>query len=122
MWLLHSLELFGAIQFTSVFCLLLGQAGMLLNMPLLLIQTISSGAVLPRAMMPGFFQAISHISVMYYTVQLDYNTLFGGGQTPTLLLSLGAVAITALAVNTVIHSLKSAKEISGSPVPQPLLM
>ncbi|MNI44769.1 hypothetical protein D3C73_991620 [compost metagenome] len=59
---------------------------------------------------------------MYYTVQLDYNTLFGGGQTTTLLLSLGAVAVTALAVNTVIHSLKSAKEISGSPVPQPLLM
>ncbi|GGD89457.1 YhgE/Pip domain-containing protein [Paenibacillus nasutitermitis] len=118
MWLVHALELFAAIQFTSVFCLLLGQGGMLLNLPLLLAQTISSGAVLPQVMMPGFFKGLSHISVMYYTVQLDYNLLFGGGRTAELLLGLGLVGAAALILNVVIHQFKGASKSA----PQPLFM
>lgn len=48
MWMLHSLEMFTAIQFTGIFCLLAGQAGMLLNLPIMLIQTIASGAVMTQ--------------------------------------------------------------------------
>ncbi|MHA6530610.1 YhgE/Pip domain-containing protein [Paenibacillus sp. BAC0078] len=122
MWLLHALELFTAIQFTSIPCLLLGQGGMLLNLPLMLVQTIASGAVLPQVMMPGFFRAVSHASLMYYTVQLDYNTLFGGGQTAGLLLGLGLITLSALLVNAVIHYFKAYTAVSRDAAPQPLFM
>ncbi|WP_040949454.1 YhgE/Pip domain-containing protein [Gorillibacterium massiliense] len=102
-WLTHALEMFTAIEFTSIFCFLFGQAGMILNMPVLLSQTIAGGAVLPRAMMPGFFKVISYISPMYYTIQIDFNTLFGGGKTGEYLLALGIIAISALAINAVVH-------------------
>ncbi|MFF2481464.1 YhgE/Pip domain-containing protein [Paenibacillus sp. NPDC058071] len=125
-WLNHSLELFAAIEFTSIFSLLLGQAGMLLNMVLLLVQTISNGAVMPRAMMPGFFEAVSHISVMYYTVQLDYNFLFGGGKTGVYLFSLAAIALSALAINAVIFLFKKEKakalDEQVEPASQPIIM
>ncbi|OKP99085.1 YhgE/Pip domain-containing protein [Paenibacillus sp. P46E] len=122
MWLLHALELFAAIQFTSIFCLLFGQAGMMLNLPLLLIQTIANGSVVPQVMMPGFFKAISHISVMFYTVQLDYNLLFGGGNSAFLLLGLVLVAVSALTINAVIHHFKPYSKLSPNAAPQPLFM
>ncbi|OAB47424.1 YhgE/Pip domain-containing protein [Paenibacillus antarcticus] len=110
MWLVHALELFVAIEFTSVFCMLFGQSGMILNLPLLLTQTISNGSVLPQEMMPGFFKAVSHISPMFYTVHLDYNLLFGGGKTSEYLLGLILVGIGALVINTVIHQFKGVKK------------
>lgn len=123
-WLIHAMELFAAIEFTSIFCMLLGQAGMLLNMPLLLIQTISNGAVMSQDIMPGFFRMFSHISVMFYTVQLDYNMLFGGGKTGEYLLGLILVGIMALLLNTVIHHFKAVKEVSteNEPALQPNFM
>ncbi|WP_310551172.1 YhgE/Pip domain-containing protein [Paenibacillus glufosinatiresistens] len=107
-WLTHSLEMFAAIEFTSIFCILAGQAGMLINMPLVLIQSIACGAAIPQEMMPGFFKFMSYISPMFYSVHLDYNTLFGGGGTSGYLTGLALLAAGALLVNTVIHSLKPA--------------
>lgn len=110
-WLVHALQIFVSITFTSVFFMLLGQGGMLLNLPLLLSQTIASGAVLPQDMMPEVFKAISHISPMFYTVQLDYNILFGGGKTGSYLLGLVLVGAGALLINIVIHAFKRIKPV-----------
>lgn len=106
MWLTQSLEMFAAIEFTSIFCILLGQAGMLVNLPILLSQTISSGAVLPQDMMPGFFKAVSHVTPMFYNVQLAYNNLFGGGKTAYYVLGLVLVAVISVIINGVIHAFK----------------
>jgi YhgE/Pip-like protein len=38
-------------NFTAIFIFLLGQAGMILNLPILLIQTLANGATIPRDMM-----------------------------------------------------------------------
>ncbi|CDN44834.1 MULTISPECIES: YhgE/Pip domain-containing protein [Paenibacillus] len=122
MWMVHALEMFVAITFTSLFCLLLGQAGMIVNLPILLTQTIANGAVVPREMMPAYFEWFSYISPMYYTVHLDYNVLFGGGRTAEYLLGLGLVGLGALIVNSVIHQFKAVRkpldnaETAGQPV------
>lgn len=108
-WLIQAAEMFAAIQFTSLFCLLAGQAGMLINMPLVLMQSIVCGSTIPQEMMPGFFKAFSYISPMFYSVHLDYNVLFGGGNTSKYLIGLAAVALAGLLINAVIHGLKSAK-------------
>ncbi|RIX53928.1 DUF3533 domain-containing protein [Paenibacillus nanensis] len=112
-WLTHALQMFVSILFTSMFCMLAGQAGMLLNMPILLSQTIANGAMMPQAMMPGYFKAISYISPMYYTIHLDYNTLFGGGQSGKYWIGLVLVGAGALLVNAVIYAFKRVKETSA---------
>ncbi|WP_052098378.1 hypothetical protein [Paenibacillus stellifer] len=106
-WMTHSLEMFTAIEFTIIFCMLAGQGGMLLNMPLLLTQSISAGSVMTRDIMPGYYKFISYISPMYYSVQLDYNTLFGGGKSAEFVISLTLIAAAALVLNSIIHLVSS---------------
>lgn len=108
-WMLQALELFTAISFTSIFCLLAGQVGMLINMPLLLAQTIASGAVVSREMMPGFFEALSYISPMYYNVHANLNLLFGGGATGNYVAGLALIGVGALVLNAIIHALKAVR-------------
>ncbi|WP_044482097.1 YhgE/Pip domain-containing protein [Paenibacillus antibioticophila] len=117
MWMVHSLGMLVAIEFTSVCGLLFGQAGMVLNLPLMLLQTIACGAVMPQDMMPGFFKAFSYISPMFYAVQLDYNMLFGGGKTFEYVLGLALVGVGALIINLFIHQFKPVKaaEVEGKP-------
>ncbi|KAF9137393.1 hypothetical protein BGX30_010275 [Mortierella sp. GBA39] len=117
MWMVHSLEMLVAIEFTSICVLLLGQAGMMLNLPLLLSQTIAGGAVLPPEMMPGFFKAFSHISPMFYTIHLDYNLLFGGGKTAEYVLGLALVGTGALVINLFIHQFKPVKTAKAEKEP-----
>ncbi|OBZ18619.1 hypothetical protein A8L34_03350 [Bacillus sp. FJAT-27264] len=123
-WMVHSLEMFVAIEFTSICCLLLGQAGMLLNLPILLTQTIANGSVIPQEMMSGVFKAVSYISPMFYTLHLDYNLLFGGGKTGVYLTGLVLVGLGALLINTLIHLFKTVKQPKEAiePAPQPLFM
>lgn len=105
-WMIHALEMFTAIEFTSLFFFIAGQAGMLLNLPLVLIQSIACGAAIPQEMMPGFFKFMSYISPMYYSVHLDYNVLFGGGNTAHYVIGLAFIASAAFVINSVIHGLK----------------
>lgn len=110
LWLLHSVQLFVCIEFTSIFIMLLGQGGMLINLPILLSQTIANGTTMPPEMMPGYFKFMSHITPMFYSTHLDYNILFGGGKTSDYGIGLALVGLAALAINIVIHQFKSARQ------------
>ncbi|CAH1199139.1 hypothetical protein PAECIP111893_01240 [Paenibacillus plantiphilus] len=107
MWLSHALEMFVAIQVTSVITMLLGQAGMLVNMPFLLIQVIGSGAIMPQEMLSGFFKFFSSFSVLHYSVETDYSLLFGGGNIAESISMMGVIGAAALLINMVIHKLKA---------------
>ncbi|MNI98539.1 hypothetical protein D3C73_1574030 [compost metagenome] len=54
---------------------------------------------------------------MYYSVQLDYNTLFGGGKSAEFVISLTLIAAAALVLNSIIHLVKpgKGKELSAQP-------
>lgn len=99
LWMHHSLEMFVALQFTMIFTFLFGQSGMLVNLPLLLTQTIAGGAVMNRDMMYGFFKVISYISPMYYSIQGDFTVLFGGGQLANYEVHLALIGLVAFAIN-----------------------
>lgn len=111
-WMVHALQIFASIQFTTVAFLLLGQSGMLLNIPLLLTQTIANGATIPYDMMPGLFKFVSHISPMFYSIHLDYNLFFGGGNTGTYAMCLVLVALGALIINTLLHKFRHYKPVT----------
>jgi len=100
LWGHHALQMFVSLQFTLIFSFLLGQVGMLVNMPLLLIQTIAGGAVMTREMMYWIFEKISYISPMYYSIQADFSILFGGGKLSVYEWQLACVGIVALLINT----------------------
>jgi hypothetical protein len=107
MWLSHALEMFVAIQVTSVITMLLGQAGMLINMPYLLIQVIGTGAIMPQEMMSGFFKFFSSFSVMHYSVETDYSLLFGGGNLTESIGMMGIIGAVAVLINMLIQKLKA---------------
>ncbi|WP_042352893.1 YhgE/Pip domain-containing protein [Bacillus massiliigorillae] len=116
MWLTHALEMFGAIEFMSIFSLLLGQKSIFVNLPFMLIQTISSGAVLTQGMMPGFFKFFSYISIMFYTVQVDLSVMFGGGKIAEHLIGLAITTAVCFLIVLVIYTLQPTKELSKSSI------
>lgn len=124
MWMVHSLQLFVSIEFTSIFIMLLGQGGMLINMIFVLSQSIANGTSMSPEMMPGYFKFVSHITPMFYSTHLDYNILFGGGKTVEYAVGLALVGLGAFVINTAIHHFKKAKKIDTvqEPVQQPVMI
>ncbi|MBW7475737.1 ABC transporter permease [Paenibacillus oenotherae] len=116
MWLSHALEMFVAVQVTSVITMLLGQAAMLINMPYLLIQVIGTGAIMPQEMMSGFFKFFSSFSVLHYSVETDYSLLFGGGNVAESISMMGVIGAAALLINLVIHKLKAASNTTKAEI------
>ncbi|QWU13836.1 ABC-2 family transporter protein [Paenibacillus sophorae] len=73
---------------------LLGTAGMLLNIVLLSVQLVSSGAMMPREMLSGFYFNLGGVLPATYAVEGLMNLLFGGpgiGSIATALLVIAAV-------------------------------
>lgn len=91
-----------AFNVCAIFTFLIGEAGMILNIPVLLSQTIANGATMPREMMYGYFDFISHISPMYYSVQSYYAVMFGSTEQAPFLWGLAAVAVGAMIINILI--------------------
>ncbi|WP_339844209.1 ABC transporter permease [Paenibacillus sp. FSL W7-1088] len=124
MWMVHSLQLFVSIEFTSIFIMLLGQGGMLINMIFVLSQSIANGTSMSPEMMPGYFKFVSQITPMFYSTHLDYNILFGGGKTVEYAVRLALVGLGAFVINTAIHHFKKAKQTDTTqePVQQPVMI
>ncbi len=96
LWGHHALGYYACWQFTSIFILLVGEGGMILNMPILLMQTIANGAAITREMMYAPYQWLSYISPMYYSIQADFAIMYGGGnaiRAHVMMLMVGAVAL-----------------------------
>ncbi|THF84213.1 YhgE/Pip domain-containing protein [Cohnella fermenti] len=115
MWGLHALEMFAAIEFMGIFFFLLGQAGMLISLFFILVQSITSGVLMPQAVMPDFYRYLSYISVMFYSAQSDMSLMFGGGKTGEHILGLVLMAVGAILINTLIYSRKKAKRQEAEP-------
>ncbi|MEC0370994.1 YhgE/Pip domain-containing protein [Paenibacillus chibensis] len=116
-WLVHALELFGAIEFMSIFSLLLKDKAIFANLTLMLIQTISSGATMSREMMPWLFKIVSYISIMFYTVQTDFSVIFGGGKLTEHLLGLWIASIASMIICLISFYFVSPKESADESKP-----
>ncbi len=116
MWGLHALEMFAAIEFMGIFFFLLGQAGMLVSLFFILVQSITSGLMMPQTVMPDFYRFVSYISVMFYSAQSDLSLMFGGGKLGEHIWGLVMIAIVAALINTAIYSRKA----SGKRDPEPV--
>lgn len=102
LWLTHSIELFSALNINLVFSLILGQLGIMINMPFMLVQVISGAGMIPQCLLPKFFKIMSYISPSFYTIQSDFNILYGGNHTQILLLKLLTIGLVAVALHLII--------------------
>ncbi|MCY7688859.1 ABC transporter permease [Bacillus altitudinis] len=98
-------------NFTAIFVFLFGEIGMMINIPILLIQTISNGAVLNRDMMFAPYEWMSHISPMYYSVQAYFAKLYGNISAAPNMWSMVAVGAVALLINIIIVSFHQSKSV-----------
>ncbi|MGG3926601.1 ABC transporter permease [Metabacillus fastidiosus] len=104
-------------NFTAVFVFLIGEGGMILNLPILLVQTLANGVTMTRDMMYLPYEWMSHISPMYYSVQAYFADLYGSISPSPYLWAMAAVGGVAMLINilivAVVHK-SSAADKSGT--------
>jgi YhgE/Pip-like protein len=78
MWGFQSLFVMTFLFVAQIFLLLFGPAGMLFNIIMLSMQLVSSGAMVPRELLNGFFYELGKFLPATYAVEGNMNLLFGG--------------------------------------------
>lgn len=98
-WAQQILNYWVSFNFTAIFILLIGEAGMLINIPILLLQSIANGATLTRDMMHAPFEWASYITPMYYSVQAYFANIYGSASMSPYIFGLAGVGTVALLIN-----------------------
>ncbi|TCJ04705.1 YhgE/Pip domain-containing protein [Cytobacillus praedii] len=91
-----------AFNFTAILIFLVGEGGMILNLPILLIQTIANGATITREMMYLPYEWMSYISPMYYSVQAYFANLYGSISPSPYIWSMVMIGLVAMLINIAI--------------------
>jgi len=91
-----------AFNFTAMFVFLIGEGGMILNIPVLLMQTLANGATISRDMMYAPYEWMSYISPMYYSVQAYFANLYGSNSASPYIWGMVAVGLGAMLINALI--------------------
>lgn len=98
-------------NFTAILIFLVGEGGMILNMPILLLQTIANGATITRDMMYLPYEWMSYISPMYYAVQANFEMLFTNNSSAFNHWMMAAVGAGALLINILIVALHKSQPV-----------
>ncbi len=77
MYLQNVLMTFISVQFVSLFTFLLGRIGILINLPLALVQTLVSGAIMPVQLLPAPYQFFYYILPLPNSYQANISILSG---------------------------------------------
>lgn len=78
LWGFQALFVLTFMIVTQTFLVLFGMAGMLINILLLSVQLVSSGAMMPRELLSGFYIHVGSVFPATYAVEGLMNLLFGG--------------------------------------------
>ncbi len=92
-WSYLALIIWTFLSVAQIFLLWVGPAGMLFNILVLSVQLVTSGAMVPRELLSGFYQFVSDYLPATYAVEGLMNLLFGG---PDVLADAGALAVISV--------------------------
>ncbi|AKG34875.1 YhgE/Pip domain-containing protein [Paenibacillus durus] len=96
---------------TQTLIMLLGTAGMLINTALLSVQLVSSGAMMPREMLSGFYFNLGSALPATYAIEGLMNLLFGGpgigGDAAALLIIAAVMAFVMIGTTALRRDLAS---------------
>jgi YhgE/Pip-like protein len=94
--LFQILVYFSFLSLTQMFVILFGPGGMLFNIIFLSLQLVTSGVIVPKAMLSGFYQMIGSYLPATYAADGYYTVIFGGGNLANdmiILLVISAVTL-----------------------------
>lgn len=99
-WAFQSLIVLTFLFFSQMFLQWFGMAGMLFNIAALSLQLVTSGALVPRQLLNGFYHATGDFLPATYAVEGLMNIQFGGAGDVSShdIVWLGAIAAASLAV------------------------
>lgn len=109
LWGFEAICLFTFMLFSQLFVLLLGNAGMLINIIMLSAQLVSSGAMVPRELLSGFYYTLSQYLPATYAVEGNMDLLFGGPGIGGAVSGLAAIAAVSFALGLLIVGLRKDK-------------
>ncbi len=106
LWLFQALFLMTFMFFSQMFLIVFGMAGMLFNIAMLSIQLVSSGAMVPRELLGGFYHTFSDYLPATYAVEGGMNLLFGGPSVSSDAGALVAIMLCCLVVGLIATGLR----------------
>lgn len=117
MWGFQALFVMTFMFVAQFFLLLLGPGGMLLNIIMLSLQLVSSGAMVPRELLSDFYRGLSQALPATYAVDGNMNLLFGGPSSVSDVAALAVIALSALVLGAGAVALKRVRQPQGQPQP-----
>ncbi|MBT2290526.1 DUF3533 domain-containing protein [Paenibacillus albidus] len=114
-WLFQALFVATFMFFSQIFLIAFGAAGSLFNIIMLSLQLVSSGAMVPRELLSGFYRFIGDVLPATYAVKGVLSVQLGGPGAQSAAGSLVLVLAVAIGVSALITLLKKAP----SPVEAP---
>lgn len=115
-WLFQTLFVLTFMFVAQIFLLLFGPAGMLFNILLLSVQLVTSGAMVPRELLSGFYQAISSYMPATYAVEGLMDVLFGGPGFAGSSQALVWILAVSAAAGTAVVAMKKTKQHEVAPL------
>lgn len=99
-WGFQAILMFSFLALSQVFVILFGNIGMVFNIALTATQLVSSGAIVPRELLPSFYQSLGSILPATYGVNGYLSLIYGGGNLASdmkyLSMIIGALLIIAI--------------------------
>ncbi|QAY66876.1 YhgE/Pip domain-containing protein [Paenibacillus protaetiae] len=115
MWMFQGLFLLVFMFVSQMFLSLIGMPGMLFNIMLLSAQLVSSGAIVPRELLSGFYSDLGTLLPATYAVEGIMNVLFGGSSIGGEAGALAVIMAVAVAVTVAAIALKKQTAPKGAP-------
>ncbi|MEH6948402.1 ABC transporter permease [Bacillus sp. JJ634] len=98
MGIFQILVYFSFLSLTQMFVILFGPGGMLFNILALSSQLVTSGVIVPKVMLSGFYQTVGSYLPATYAADGYYTVIFGGEHLTTDMLPLLLISVVTLFV------------------------
>ncbi len=114
-WLFQSVLFLCFLSISQFFVILFGNPGMVFNIILTATQLVSSGAIVPRELLPNFYETLGTFLPATYGVNGYFSVIYGGGDLMNdfiqLLLMIIVLWAMALLVVGIVHFRNKRKQI-----------
>ncbi|MNI41046.1 ABC-2 family transporter protein [compost metagenome] len=106
-WMFQAVFVASFLFFSQMFLQLFGEAGMLFNIAMLSLQLVTSGALVPRALLNDFYRSIGEVLPATYAVEGLMNLQFGGTNGALDIYWLLAITLVSIVVGFASEFVKS---------------
>ncbi|MGG4143902.1 ABC transporter permease [Paenibacillus algorifonticola] len=106
LWLFQLMFVLAFMFVSQMFLYVFGMAGMLFNIIALSAQLVSSGAIVPRELLPDFYVKLGEALPATYAVEGLMNVLFGGTGIGSEVAALAIIAIVGFVISMAAVGLK----------------